>query len=183
MVELLMERLPLGMILNLGAGSTGYSGSLRTAINVDRTAPRVRGSGHFVRADAAALPFRKAAFDGVLMKDILEHVADPIGVLQEVGRVSTPAAQLVVTTPRALPRAVWDDPTHMRGFTSHALVAALEIGGWHPCGKLRRLGGLPGAGRLRLEPHLQQLMRIPGLGHWFGTNWIAQAGKEPTGPR
>jgi len=172
---MLVHRLPTGTILNLGAGTTGHSGPHRTVINVDHVPPPVRGAGQFVLGDALVLPFQDGCFDGLLMKDVLEHLPDPIAALREMRRVAVPGAILVLTTPRAVARAVWDDPTHLRGFTSRALLTALAKGGWRPVKGLRRLGGLPGAGRLHLETHLEHVMRIPGLGHWFGTNWIAQA--------
>ena len=174
-VDLLFEQLPPGVVLNLGAGFSGHARSSGTVVNVDHASPPVPGAGEFVIADAGALPFPKAVFEGILMKDVLEHVPDAIAVLSEARRVAAPGARLIVTTPRAIARAVWDDPTHVRGFTARALVSALEMSGWHPLRAPRRLGGLPGAGRLRLEPYLEQVMRVPALGHWFGTNWIVRA--------
>lgn len=145
-------------------------------MNVDHALPQgPRPQGLFVVADAHHLPFVDCAFGGALAKDILEHVNDPIGVLKELRRTSRPDGQLLVVVPRAVPRAVWDDPTHIRGFTQRALATALRLGGWDLSGSIRRLGGFPGAGRFGLVPHLETLMRIPGFGHWFGLNWVARA--------
>jgi len=173
-VRSFFRRLPEGTLLNLGAGSTGCSEGRRVAVGVDID-PAFRPDGLGASADAAALPFRDAAFDGALLKDVIEHVADPIGVAAEVARVCRPDAHILVTTPRAVARAVWADPTHVRGFTARALVTVLDKAGWEAIGPPRRIGGLPGAGRLGLEPHLERLMAIPGLGHWYGTNWIVEA--------
>jgi ubiquinone/menaquinone biosynthesis C-methylase UbiE len=65
----------------------------------------------FVSADAQALPFASELFDGILAKDVLEHVRDVSVVLCKMRRVSRPGAKLVGTLPRAVPRAVWADPT------------------------------------------------------------------------
>lgn len=181
-VSLLCAGLRGTTLLNVGAGSTGHASSHQRVVNVDRALPPSFGAGLFVRADALALPFRHGSFDGVLMKDVVEHVPDSIAALEEAHRVSAPGADLILVTPRAVPRAVWDDPTHVRGFTARALLRTLSSGGWQPTGAPRRMGGFPGAGRLRLEPHLETIMRIPGLGHWFGTNWIVRA-ISPRPPR
>lgn len=93
--------------------------------------------------------------------DVLEHLPDPISVLVEIGRVALDDSVLLATVPRAIARAVWDDPTHIRGFTQHALRTALELSGWRPDQPIRRIGSIPGAGRfgftelpdtLRLRP-------------------------------
>lgn len=169
-----LNEIPLGLVLNLGAGATTPVGVGLTAVNVDHAIPGGRPEGLFVVADAAALPFRDRIFDGTLAKDVLEHVAHPVQVLQEMRRTSRSHAVLIVTVPRAVPRAVWDDPTHVRGFTARALTTALELAEWN-VRSIRRIGGFPGAGRLGLTPYLETIMTIPILGHWLGTNWLVRA--------
>ncbi len=173
--ELLFRRLPAGRVLNLGAGTTGYSGRGKLVVNADHADLPKYGPGWFVKADAAALPFKDGAFSGTILKDVLEHVPYPVEVLREVQRVSAGQALLILTTPRAIARAVWDDPTHIRGFTARALLRALHLGGWLPSREPRRVGGFPGAARLGLTNHLERIMRVPIFGHWFGTNWIIEA--------
>lgn len=170
----LADLLPSGRILNLGAGERAPARPSQRFVNVDLRRPRAPVA-RFVQGDAAALPFPDACFDGALLKDVVEHVADPLAVLRETHRVCRPGAALTLTTPRAVPRAVWDDPTHVRGFTARAITEALTVTGWEPTDRPRRIGGLPGAGRLGLEARLVDLMRIPVLGHWFGTNWLVTA--------
>jgi SAM-dependent methyltransferase len=172
-VALLLDGLDGARLLNLGSGSGSVVRPGRLVVNVDHVPPAASG-GVFVVADIASLPFRPAAFDGVLLKDVVEHVPDPIAVLAEAARVVQPGGRAAVEVPRAIPRAVWDDPTHVRGFTAHALTQAMELAGWVPA-KPRRMGGFPGAGRLGLVPYLEQLMRVPGFGHWCGLNWLVRA--------
>lgn len=62
------------------------------------------------------LPFADASFDGVVLKDLLEHVADPVAVVREVGRVLRPGGRVFASSPDAQ-RWVWDDYTHRRPFT------------------------------------------------------------------
>ena len=62
------------------------------------------------------LPYGDASFDGVVLKDLLEHVADPVAVVREVGRVLRPGGRVFASSPDAQ-RWVWDDYTHRRPFT------------------------------------------------------------------
>lgn len=175
----LIGELPPGLVLNLGAGTTGTVDGQQVLVNVDHVAPEgPRPPGLLVVADAHHLPFADGVFGGALAKDVLEHVDDPIGVLRELRRTSRPDGRLLVVVPRAIARAVWDDPTHLRGFTDRALHTAFEHSGWSPSATIRRLGGFPGAARLGLVPHLEALMRIPGFGHWYGRNWLARASPD-----
>jgi SAM-dependent methyltransferase len=173
----LVQPLADGLVLNLGAGPTAPVRPRTTFVGVDLVVPEPVPPPPFTVANALELPFARATFDGALCKDIVEHTLDPIGVLAEVHRVCRPGARLVVTVPRAIPRAVWADPTHIRGFTDGAIVQALRAAGWEVEGRPKRIGALPGAGRLGLEHRLVDIMRIPGLGHWFGTNWYVTAGR------
>lgn len=65
------------------------------------------------------LPFDDALFDGVVVKDLLEHVADPVGVVRETFRVLRPGGIAFASSPDAQ-RWVWDDYTHRRPFTRRA---------------------------------------------------------------
>lgn len=173
-LELCIQRLPSGLILNVGSGLTSVSSSSRRVINIDLD-PGVLQGGHALdtAADAAILPFRSGTFHGAVLKDVLEHVPDPVRVLTELARVTLPNAVIVVTVPRAIPRAVWADPTHLRGFTKRSLCWTLEMGGWRPEGRVARVGSIPGAGRFPfLLRHNHQLLRLPGIGHLLGLNWM-----------
>ncbi len=171
---LYLSQLAPGRILNLGAGRGLTPPAQTVVVNVDHVKPASPTSA-FVVGDAAALSFADEAFDAVLLVDVIEHVGDPIGILREAARVTRRGGTLIVQTPRAIPRAVWNDPTHVRGFTSRALLTALDRGGWVPLHEPKRVGGFPGCARLHLVPHLETIMRVPGFGHRFGINWVVRA--------
>lgn len=173
-----VARLQPGLVLNLGSGWSRPSIDGRTVLNVDRDWNVLSSESNSVVADSSSLPFRGGCLDGALLKDILEHVDDPIGTLREVNRVCRPAAMLTLTVPRAIPRAVWADPTHIRGFTAKAIVTALTLSGWRVSRRPRRMGSIPLAGRIPfLLRHAETVLRVPVLGHRMGTNWIVRADK------
>ena len=163
-------------VLDVGCGRGDMLGSGWIGIDLDISN---KGEGSVVRGDLDdGLPFGDSVFDGVLCKDIIEHLPRPQDVLGELARVSRPGAKLLVLTPRAVPRAVWADHTHLRGFTRSSLVRLLEMTGWG-VSSIGRMGGLPLAGRLHLTQALPAIMKVPGVGHFFGTNWQAIAVRKP----
>lgn len=76
----------------------------------------------FVLAGEGRLPFDDACFDGVLLNEVLEHVADERAVLSEIARVLRPGGTLALFSPnRFFPfeghgarwsetRALWSRP-------------------------------------------------------------------------
>ncbi len=67
-----------------------------------REAQKVRPHVKQVKlATYAQLPFEDKVFDRIVSLETLEHVADPIRFLQELHRVSTPAARMVLSCPPA----------------------------------------------------------------------------------
>jgi SAM-dependent methyltransferase len=176
-VELCLRRLPAGRILNVGSGFSAVTTHSQHVVNVDLDVRVLLGeSARSSAGDAAHLPFREDIFDGAIVKDVLEHVPDPVAVLSELYRVARPEALILVTVPRAIPRAVWADPTHVRGFTKRSICWSLEMGGWLVEGRVDRVGSIPGAGHVPfLLEHSHQILRLPGIGHLLGLNWMAVA--------
>jgi SAM-dependent methyltransferase len=163
-------------ILDVGCGLGEFLSQSGTGIDADLSALRVSGK-RVVQGDVRyALPFQDDSFDGVLAKDIVEHIEHPQLLLTEAFRVSQSGARLLLTTPRAIPRAVWDDYTHVRGFTKSALHCLLTDSGWTAI-KIHRFGSVPLTGRLGLVRYIPAIVALPGVGHYFGTNWLACASK------
>lgn len=61
--------------------------------------------------------FDPDAFDAVLMHNLIEHVADPLGTLKEARRVLKPGGWVCLTTPNA--RAVEIQGSGWKGFHAH----------------------------------------------------------------
>ena len=62
---------------------------------------------HRVRGTGERLPFRDGAFDVVAAAWVVEHLADPGGVADEVRRVLRPGGRFVFLTPNARNPTVW----------------------------------------------------------------------------
>lgn len=68
-----------------------------------------------VRADGRRLPFADTSFDRIIASEVLEHVADDLGVMAELFRVLRPGGRLAATVPSAVPEQIcwWlDDAYH-----------------------------------------------------------------------
>ncbi len=76
-----------------------------TCCDLDEPALRTirEESPHFkcVESDAVDLPFGDGEFDGLYAGEIIEHVIDPPGALEEWKRVVKPGGIIIVTTPNA----------------------------------------------------------------------------------
>ena len=174
----------LGRVLDVGCGDGSASGGWLAArcaeyVGLDVSpaaveAARSRGLDARVIDDAAALPFEDESFDGAICTEVLEHLFDPLGALEEIRRVLRPGACVVVTVPnvahwryrvdlalfgRFNPRAdalsatePWRDP-HLRFFTRATLARMIERAGLVPAD----VGGHSDVGFLFTVPGLRAL--------------------------
>ncbi len=87
-----------------GAGPGGYSDHFPNYTGVDGSPDAVEAAAQLGRNVslldlAGPLPFGDESFDGAILKDILEHVPDPVLTVKEVQRVLKPAG-LCLPPPR-----------------------------------------------------------------------------------
>jgi ubiquinone/menaquinone biosynthesis C-methylase UbiE len=112
-------------VLDIGCGDAGViiaiaeAGAEVSGLELDRKSlhrGRVRAEEHGVRAclaagGAEALPFPDGSFVLVILDNVLEHVRDRPGTLQEIGRVLAPGGLLYMVTPKPLSLySLWNDP-------------------------------------------------------------------------
>jgi SAM-dependent methyltransferase len=166
-------------ILDLGCG-TGDLGRLRPrretqVFGIDNDEGAIREASRHENAmvcdiESGKLPFDDGFFEGAVAKDILEHVEKPWALVAELHRVLKPGAKIVVSVPMPYPRVVWQDYTHVRGFTASAIRGLLEDFDFEIAG-FARLGGVPLTGRLGLLDWQPVLLRLPGMCRLFGSSW------------
>lgn len=99
--------------------------------------------GAAAAGDATKMPFADNTFDHIIASEVLEHVPDDAGALDELARILKPGGTLAATVPAFLPeRICWalsDDyhaPTsvggHVRIYTRAELEVKMEIAGLDP---------------------------------------------------
>jgi len=108
-------------LLDIGCGTGWLAEKFPSYTGIDGSPEAVeiaRGLGrNVIEGDVdKPLPFADESFDAVVMKDLLEHVADPVGLVREARRVVRPGGRVFASSPDAQ-RWVWDDYSHRRPFT------------------------------------------------------------------
>jgi len=121
-----------------------------------------RSNVALVDLETGVLPFADDSFDGIIAKDILEHLDSPSEIVREISRVLRPDGRLLISVPMAKPRVVWNDYTHVRGFTRRAIRLMLEDNGFE-VEQITPMGGVPGADRFKVVCYLPSILRFPFL--------------------
>ena len=78
------------------------------------------------KGDLLALPFQDAAFDGVILTEVLEHCIDPQGAINQVRRVLKPGGLLLVTSPFLWPDHRTEDYQDYWRFTEQGWALLLR---------------------------------------------------------
>ena len=104
--------LDIGSGISEGANIAGLSSTVldgRIGLEIDYSP-----TAHVV-GDAHKLPFLDGRIDGVMLQGVLEHVADPVGIVSEIHRVLRPGGVLYVDVPFL--QHYHQDPEDYRRFT------------------------------------------------------------------
>jgi SAM-dependent methyltransferase len=68
------------------------------------------------------LPFDDNSFDFIEAYMVLEHIQNLENAMREINRVLKPSGIVEITVPYYTGTNAWDDPTHIRAFTSQTLL-------------------------------------------------------------
>jgi SAM-dependent methyltransferase len=164
--DFLLETLePHARVIDVGCGAGWFAGELARAgfavVGVEVAHEPVRRARErfpeleFLVVSERTLPFSAGAFDAAWLGEVLEHLADGIGLLEEVVRVMAPGGRLALSTPdhgrrlrlalgvsrRAFERHFEPRSDHLRFFTDRTLWALLEACGFEQI-VIRRSSGV-----------------------------------------
>lgn len=141
-------------VVDVGCGEGWFAGRLAeggwSAVGVEVAEEPLRRARErfpgveFVLAGETSLPFEAGSFDVAWLGEVLEHVRDGIGLLNDLGRVLVPGGRLVISTPdhrwrrrlwlglsaRAFEAHFEPRADHLRFFTRRTLGALLEACGY-----------------------------------------------------
>ena len=108
----------------------------------------------------APLPFPSAAFDTILLSDVLEHLPEPALLWQEMQRVLRPGGKLIMNVPFYYP--IHEAPWDFYRYSRFALTRFAETSGFKVI-SLEPVGGLP---EVFTDLGAKLLARLPGPGRW-----------------
>ncbi len=101
-------------ILDLGCGDKKAKG----AIGVDRV--NLPGVDLVHDLEVFPYPFEGNSFDRIILKHVVEHIGDVIGLMEEIHRIANPRALVEIVTPHFTSLNSYNDPTHRHHFSLFA---------------------------------------------------------------
>jgi SAM-dependent methyltransferase len=142
-MRLLVRRLPKGgRILDVGAGRGRFvldarrQGLDAIGLELEPGAIAVWSAGHVpgVVGDGMRTPFGARSFDAVRMKEVIEHVEQPLALIKEARRLLKPGGLFVAHVPSPYSQFYpvanfWDDYTHVRPLSRFGLTRLIADGG------------------------------------------------------
>jgi ubiquinone/menaquinone biosynthesis C-methylase UbiE len=133
-----------GKILDIGSGagefSLAYPASFGVEINPYLAAYGQQKGLKISLASIFSLPFSDREFDGVLISNVLEHLAEPQTAFGESARVLKPGGRLMVTVPflagfrRDRTHRTFLKESDLMRFSSEYHLHPLRIYSYPPCG-------------------------------------------------
>ena len=149
-VEKVMRKEKKGLVLEVGSGISPVLTSCDQVVYSDlsfsalRTLKQMHGKGYYVVANGMCLPFKADAFSHVISSEVLEHLEDDRGALQEFARVAKPSGNLIVTFPHRRFYFAYDDRfvNHHRRYELPGMVQRLGEVGFLPVLVRKVLGPL-----------------------------------------
>jgi len=109
-----------GAILDIGCGSAKTPGAVGLDVSASTDADVVHD------LDVYPYPIDDESFDQILLQDVLEHVAQPIRLFEELHRIARPAARIQLRTPHFTSALAYGDPTHRHYFSTIAIRSLAE---------------------------------------------------------
>jgi SAM-dependent methyltransferase len=109
-----------GAVLDVGCGSAKTPGAVGLDISAETDADIVHDLDEF------PYPIESDGFDYVLLQDVLEHVSEPVRVIEELHRVLRPGGHLHLRTPHFSSSLAYGDPTHKHYFSAKAIRSLAE---------------------------------------------------------
>lgn len=109
-----------GTVLDVGCGSAKTPG----AVGLDRSPDTEADIVHDL--DDFPYPIEDGAFDDILLQDVIEHVAEPIRLFEELHRIARPGARVQLRTPHFSSVLAYGDPTHRHYFSTLAIRSLAE---------------------------------------------------------
>jgi SAM-dependent methyltransferase len=116
-----IERLCQGrQVVDLGCGQNKFP----AALGIDYAGNAHADVQHDL--DVYPYPVTASSCDVVLLRNVIEHVRNVVGLMEEVHRIGRPDADVIITTPHFSSLYSYQDPTHVRHLAFDSLDYFIE---------------------------------------------------------
>ena len=95
-------------VVDLGCGQNKFPNS----VGVDYAGNAHADVQHDL--DIYPYPLAESSCDVVLLRNVIEHVRNVVGLMEEVHRIGRPNGEVIITTPHFSSLYSYQDPTHVR---------------------------------------------------------------------
>lgn len=104
-----IERIAAGRrVLDIGCGLNKFAG----ATGIDFAAMADHDVAHDLNVFPYPLP--DSAYDVILLRNVIEHIQGIVGLMEEIHRVGSNGADVIISTPHFSSLYSYQDPTHVR---------------------------------------------------------------------
>lgn len=137
-MDIIEPFLDSNMVLDIGCGS-GWVGKVLKEFNrditvigldIDLVGLKEAKKEERILSSAEKLPFKDNTFDGIIAKDVLEHLLYPLKAVLEFNRVLKEDCRIYISVPDVKSKTFWNDYTHIRPFNKKSLTHLLEDAGF-----------------------------------------------------
>jgi SAM-dependent methyltransferase len=159
-----LPRQARGRLLDLGCGKVPLYGAYAAFVAEVTCVDWAPGQHIDVTCDLAqALPFDAAAFDTIVLSDVLEHIAQPEALWAEMQRVLAPGGVLVMNVPFYY--SVHAHPHDYYRYTNFALERFVRLQSM----ELVHLSAVGGILEVMADLHAKALSKLPLIGSALAT--------------
>ena len=95
-------------VLDIGCGRNKYQG----AVGIDFATCADLDISYDL--NVFPYPLEESSFDVILLRNLIEHIQNIVGLMEEIHRVGVNAADVIISTPHFSSLYSYQDPTHVR---------------------------------------------------------------------
>jgi len=107
-------------VLDIGCGNNKHPGS----IGIDFS--NINDVDISYNLENMPYPIDDNSFDVVILQNVIEHIQDIVGLMEEIHRIITPGGDILISTPHFSSLYSYQDPTHVRHMAYNSMDVFID---------------------------------------------------------